>query len=112
MNPSDGVQIALKRTGPKAIFKLSSNKLDVQASQPPHFKGPELRPEQLRSLSWMIAQEKTPTPWVEEEVAEAVLRQLGWHAEAKATRAVIVKGGVLADEGWLQFNFFLIQLIP
>lgn len=46
----------------------------------------------------MVAQENEPKPWIEEEVSEAVLRQLGWHAEAKATREVSVRGGVLADE--------------
>jgi hypothetical protein len=47
----------------------------------------------------MIAQEASPTPWIEEEVAEAALPQLGWHTETKATREVQVRGGVLADEG-------------
>ena len=40
-------------------------------------------------------------PWVEEEVCEAALPQLGWHAEAKASRVVQVRGGVLADDGEL-----------
>jgi len=45
----------------------------------------------------MIEQEASPRPWVEEEVAEALLPQLGWQAEAKATREVVIRGGVLAD---------------
>jgi hypothetical protein len=71
---------------------------DLQSAQPPRFKL-DLRPEQLRSLTWMIKQETEPTPWVEEEVSEAYLPHLGWHAEAKAERSVTIKGGVLADEG-------------
>lgn len=47
----------------------------------------------------MIAQEVAPTPWVEQEVVEAVLPQLGWHAEVKVKRTVEVLGGVIADEG-------------
>lgn len=47
----------------------------------------------------MIEQENNIFPWIEEEVSEAVLPQLGWHVEAKATRSVTVKGGVLADAG-------------
>lgn len=80
-------------------FVLPSNREDVEHAQPPHFRKVKLRKEQLRSLTWMIEQERNPTPWIEEEVAEAVLPQLGWHAEARATRKVWVKGGVLADEG-------------
>lgn len=49
----------------------------------------------------MIEQETSPSPWVEEEVCEAALAQLGWHAEARASRVVQVRGGVLADDGEL-----------
>lgn len=59
---------------------LSSNKHDPAAPQPPHF-GPfkgrvgkvlALRPEQQRSLSWMLEQEEEgAAPFIEEEVAEA-----------------------------------------
>ncbi|BGP45700.1 hypothetical protein JCM10450v2_001530 [Rhodotorula kratochvilovae] len=78
-------------------FTLKSNRLDPEAANPKLFKKFSLRTEQLRSLHWMIEQEKAPQPWVEEEVAEALLPQLGWQAEAKATREVVVRGGVLAD---------------
>jgi hypothetical protein len=81
-------------------FRLLSNANDVPAMQPPHFspKYP-LRPEQLKSLSWMIAQEsKKVQPFVEEEIVEATILQLGYRAEGKATRPVVVRGGVLADQ--------------
>lgn len=101
LKSATGVELTLGRDGKPKQFTLPSNKNDKKAKQPPHFVKAKLRPEQLRSLSWMIAQENTPTPWVEEETAEAVLPQLGWHAEARATRNVNVRGGVLADEGGL-----------
>eukprot|EP00403_Amphidinium_massartii_P008858 CAMPEP_0178419576 /NCGR_PEP_ID=MMETSP0689_2-20121128/25683_1 /TAXON_ID=160604 /ORGANISM="Amphidinium massartii, Strain CS-259" /LENGTH=1241 /DNA_ID=CAMNT_0020041021 /DNA_START=17 /DNA_END=3742 /DNA_ORIENTATION=- len=42
---------------PARPFKLLNNSDDAMAAQPPHFTGPQLRPEQLRSLGWMLAQE-------------------------------------------------------
>ncbi|KAG9090322.1 hypothetical protein FS749_000648 [Ceratobasidium sp. UAMH 11750] len=78
-------------------FVLKSNRSDPQNAQPKQFKTP-LRPEQLRSLHWMLAQERDPPAFVEEEIAEALLEPLGWRAEGKAERKVDVRGGVLADE--------------
>ncbi|QRV87675.1 Serine/threonine-protein phosphatase [Ceratobasidium sp. AG-Ba] len=78
-------------------FVLKSNRHDPQNSQPKQFKTP-LRPEQLRSLHWMLGQERDPPTFVEEEIAEALLEPLGWRAEGKAVRKVDVRGGVLADE--------------
>lgn len=79
-------------------FKLTSNKKDKPSSQPPNFII-SLRPEQLRSLTWMLAQESDDAmPFIEEEIAEAELQHLGWKAEGKAERPLYVKGGVLADE--------------
>ncbi|KAI0629383.1 hypothetical protein C8Q77DRAFT_1161547 [Trametes polyzona] len=87
---------AVKISLPK--FKLSSNRGDVPHEQPPSFKIP-LRPEQLRSLTWMLAQEKKNAPaFVEEEISEAILEPLGWRAEGRAQRPHRVRGGVLADE--------------
>ncbi|KAF3919922.1 hypothetical protein AA313_de0201806 [Arthrobotrys entomopaga] len=78
-------------------FKISSNKQDPQASQPPGFIL-NLRPEQLRSLSWMINQESpTAGDFVEEEIVEALHTQLSWKADVKASRPNSVRGGVLAD---------------
>ncbi|EGG01261.1 uncharacterized protein MELLADRAFT_79036 [Melampsora larici-populina 98AG31] len=86
---------------PKFNFSLSSNKKDEAAPQPPHFRT-LLRPEQLRSLSWMLKQEKVGDDvthtFIEEEISEASLEPLGWRAEGKAERPVLIRGGVLADE--------------
>ena len=83
-------------------FVLSHNKND--ASQQHVFKGKNfngshfsLRPEQQRSLHWMVAQEDEPKPFWEQEIEEACLLSLGWRAEARATKACYVRGGVLAD---------------
>lgn len=79
-------------------FTLRSNRLDPQHEQPPHFKRYPLRPEQLRSLSWMLERERSEECFYEEEVSEAMLGPLGWRAEGRAIRPVMVRGGVLADE--------------
>lgn len=79
-------------------FELTSNKRDTEYTQPPNFIM-KLRPEQLRSLTWMMEQEKEDAPpFVEEEISEALLPHLNWKAEGKAERPIQVRGGVLADQ--------------
>ncbi|KAL6234151.1 hypothetical protein BDW75DRAFT_213122 [Aspergillus navahoensis] len=90
------------RDRPFPKFVLRSNRDDPLASQPPQFalKGrPRLRPEQLRSLSWMIAQEgENVEPFIGEETEEALLGSLMWRAEGKVTVRKTVRGGILADD--------------
>lgn len=85
----------------KPVFTIKDNRSDPEADEPERFAASEfrLRPEQRRSLHWMIEQEENPQEWIEEEVAEAILPQLGWHAQAKATRSAKICGGVVADAG-------------
>jgi hypothetical protein len=79
-------------------FTLQSNRSDPENNQPPNFKL-DLRPEQLRSLTWMIQREAIDAaPFIEEEISEAILEPLGWRAEGRAQRPVKVRGGVLADQ--------------
>lgn len=79
-------------------FTLKNNDADLPAANPPGFKYP-LRPEQLRSLHWMIQQEDTNvTPFIEEEVEESTIPLMGWRAEGRASRAKEIRGGVLADQ--------------
>ena len=79
-------------------FSLVSNRNDPQSGQPPNFQL-NLRPEQLRSLSWMIHRESFDIkPFIEEEVEEAVLPMLMWRAEGKVCMEKTVRGGVLADD--------------
>ncbi|KAJ3136566.1 hypothetical protein HK100_001549 [Physocladia obscura] len=79
-------------------LELTSNRNDPQVAQPPNFKKYPLRPEQLRSLGWMISQEENPRAFTEEEISEASLEYLGWRAEGRASRLVSIRGGVVADE--------------
>lgn len=79
-------------------FNLTSNKKDKNFTQPPNFIL-ALRPEQLRSLTWMMDQEReSAPPFVEEEISEALLTHLNWKAEGKAERPIYARGGVLADQ--------------
>jgi len=81
-------------------FILPSNKRDPENKQPRGFIK-DLRVEQLRSLWWMLEQEKVEGKthtFVEEEISEAALPSLGWRAEGKAERTVMACGGVIADE--------------
>lgn len=85
---------------PRRVFILPSNKQDPENSQPEAFKLP-LRKEQLRSLWWMLEQEKATGKthtFVEEEISESLLPAVGWRAEGKAERPVMVRGGVIADQ--------------
>lgn len=76
----------------------SSNKDDVESVQPPGFKRFPLRAEQLRSLTWMKAQENKTDPFQEEEVVETMLPVINWRAEGKATTDKIIRGGILGDD--------------
>jgi hypothetical protein len=82
-----------------ADFTLKSNRGDAKAPQPKGWntKFP-LRPEQLRSLGWMIRQEQTTEPFVEEEVAESVHPALGLRMDGRARVERLVRGGIIADQ--------------
>ncbi|RDW90589.1 putative SNF2 family helicase [Aspergillus mulundensis] len=87
------------RGNPYPKFELRSNRNDALYPQPPKFENNQLRPEQLRSLSWMVAQEgEDVEPFIEEETEEALLGSLMWRAEGKVTVPKIVRGGILADD--------------
>ncbi|PWZ01188.1 hypothetical protein BCV70DRAFT_159503 [Testicularia cyperi] len=78
-------------------YTLQSNRDDAEAASPALF-ALELRKEQKRSLTWMLAQEREEVePFLEEEISEGLLTPLGWRAEGRAVRPVTVRGGVLAD---------------
>ena len=78
-------------------FTLTNNKLTRQAEYT-FPTGEQLRPEQKRSLHWMIGQEADDMAFYEEETEEAVLAQLSWRAEVRVRRTQYVRGGILADE--------------
>ncbi|KAJ6110097.1 C-5 cytosine methyltransferase [Penicillium sp. IBT 16267x] len=79
-------------------FVLRDNLGDAPHAPPPNFTHP-LRPEQLRSLTWMIAQEADDIrPFVEEETEEALLPMMAWRADVKVSLPRLVRGGLVADE--------------
>jgi hypothetical protein len=79
-------------------FTLKNNNHDSPAGKPPGFQH-DLRPEQSRSLAWMICQENDDIePFIEEEIEEATIPQIGWRAEGRARKPIYVRGGVLADQ--------------
>ncbi|MCJ1389784.1 hypothetical protein MMC18_002641 [Xylographa bjoerkii] len=58
-----------------------------------------LRPEQGRSLRWMLKQETDSiTRFEEEEIEEACLPYLGWRVQTRVTRVCPARGGLLADK--------------
>lgn len=92
---------------PMKPFELCSNRADTPEKfglevwpQPPSILNTKyrLRPEQLRSLHWMIRQENTKSPYFEKSLSEAILSHLGWRAEVMSSVSVKIRGGVLADK--------------
>lgn len=81
-----------------ARITLSGNKDDIPSTPPPNFRL-TLREEQLRSLTWMIGQEREDIePFIEQETEEATLPVMSWRAEVRAEMPRTIRGGVLADE--------------
>jgi len=89
---------------PQEPMRLLDNSMDEPASQPPHFKGDLLRPEQLKSLAWMLAREGH-----EKELLPFIVEWRGfetnweysvnhWLLELRAFASYSVRGGILADD--------------
>ncbi|KAL1970169.1 hypothetical protein VTN77DRAFT_6574 [Rasamsonia byssochlamydoides] len=82
-----------------ATLRLTNNSEDKENDQPPNFRDQQLRPDQLRVLSWIRSCESDDVaPFREEEVEEAVLGLMAWRVEAKVMVGRVVRGGVLADQ--------------
>ena len=93
--------VEMDSAAPLKPFELNSNRRDPYATQPPGWNVEKfpLRPEQLRSLHWMLEREKeTQKPWLEEEVAEATLPALGLRMDGRARVQRLVRGGIIADQ--------------
>ena len=93
--------LEMDTAAPLEPFALKSNRADPYAKQPPGWNVEKvpLRPEQLRSLHWMLEREReTQEPFVEEEVAEAVLPTLGLRMDGRARVRRLVRGGIIADQ--------------
>jgi len=81
-----------------AKFTLLNNAEDVEHCQPPSFKEHLLRPEQLRSLHWMVDQEASTEPFVCDLVEYDDNETPGWSVEGRARCSFNVRGGILADQ--------------
>lgn len=74
---------------------------EVSELQPDGFKeGMALLPEQLASLQWMISREndKNQISFVEKELAEVYIDRLRFRTLAQATRHIVRRGRVVADD--------------
>ena len=77
-------------------FTLKNNNKDD--AKPHNFiDGQALRPAQERSFSWMVRRDRDPSSFLEQEIEEAVIRDLGWRATVRARRKCGCKGGALTD---------------
>ena len=81
-------------------FALMSNKEDdfYYGALPGWNSQFPLRPEQNRSLSWMVKQETSGNYFEEEEVSEKLFPLLNIRAEGRACRKRLVRGGIVADQ--------------
>ena len=66
------------------------------AEQP--FEKYTLREEQRRVVTWMRETERSGMPFIEEEVVESTVQEIGYRAEGRATREVLRRGGILAQD--------------
>lgn len=88
-------------TTPKPQFKplaLLSSQNEEPAQQPLGIQKHIMRLDQLKNLAWIINQERGPKPFIEEAIVEERVTHINHRLEAKATREVLVAGGVLAHE--------------
>ncbi|KAK5052544.1 hypothetical protein LTR84_002409 [Exophiala bonariae] len=75
---------------------LSNMEMALAPSNPRLFK--QLWDSQRKTLTWMIDCESSKSLWVEEALKETCIPALGWRLEVKASRNLVVRGGVLADK--------------
>ena len=76
---------------------IGGNKEDSCSAQP--VMRLSLRRDQLRSLTWMVAQELDDIkPFLEEETEEATLPLMSWRAEVRVSMPKTIRGGILADD--------------
>lgn len=94
-----GEAASRSKAGQPPLFPLLSNHDDPEHSQPPHFKRFPLRPEQLRSLQWMLTIESSVEPFEAEINDVENCRFLPhWQLEGRLRCTFMVCGGVLADK--------------
>lgn len=82
---------------PKFSLMNNKNNLPAQFSFS-QGRDVQLREEQLKSLEWMINQERNDPGFLEQEIEEVHLYQLNWRAEVRFKKPCLARGGLLADE--------------
>lgn len=100
LRDTNDVQEEVKATASVGDFSILSNLEDPATGQPPNFTSHPLRPEQLRSLGWMLNQERP-----EKEAFVTELRDFEvcpdaahWRLEGSLRCEYLgVRGGVLGD---------------
>jgi hypothetical protein len=79
-------------------YELKDTMDEKLALQPPGFsKDFALRPEQLRTLSWMLKQERGIS-FSQREFVEATHREMGYMVMAQASEQRKIRGGIIASE--------------
>ncbi|KAJ5238392.1 hypothetical protein N7468_003011 [Penicillium chermesinum] len=85
----------------KGFTLLSNKESESLADNPPHWVEDvslRLQANQRRSLAWMIAQEADDIePLVEFEVEEAMIPEMAWRSEVRASIPRTIRGGLVAD---------------
>ncbi|TGO73448.1 hypothetical protein BELL_0360g00050 [Botrytis elliptica] len=82
---------------PTRVFSYINTETLKMSIQPPTFvPGKKLRNEQLKTLAWMVNQERHPPSFMEREVVEACQNNLAFRLEGRASRMVEHRAGLIA----------------
>ncbi|KAF7898308.1 hypothetical protein EAF00_004754 [Botryotinia globosa] len=82
---------------PTRMFSYINTETLKMSKQPPTFvPGKKLRNEQLKTLAWMVNQERHPPSFREREVVEACQNNLAFRLEGRASRMVQHRAGLIA----------------
>ncbi|KAF7908585.1 uncharacterized protein EAF01_004340 [Botrytis porri] len=82
---------------PTRMFSYLNTESLKMSIQPPTFvPGKKLRNEQLKTLAWMVNQERHPPSFMEREVVEACQKNLAFRLEGRASRMVEHRAGLIA----------------
>jgi hypothetical protein len=83
----------------KPVYKplVIQNNDGVELAEQP-FERYTLRDEQRRVVTWMCETERSGMPFTEEEVVESTINEIRYRAEGRATREVLRRGGILAQD--------------
>ncbi|KAJ8066946.1 hypothetical protein OCU04_004328 [Sclerotinia nivalis] len=82
---------------PTKEFNFLNTERLTMSDQPDRFvAGMKLRNEQLKTLTWMVNQERFPPEFMESEVVEACQDNLAFRLEGRASRIVKHRAGLLA----------------